>query len=526
MTLDFELTPSIDKPMNIFKVVRIMNRNDIYYLMRQVLLDSILIFGNYCFFYDILTKDIDTFNDIYGSFSFIKKKNDFEAHLYLNVDSQALSHIIEYLQTAELDAIDINIIDKKLLQKIVDLATIFGMSSLVSKIRTISVSNKSLPHKVPFKKNNKIDNLKNKKKKILNILSFHAIHFGIPKIISKCLKNPASKTIIKSCITSKYKDKKKSALDDLSKSYSYLNSYISKKKLFREIVDLATMVGILNMLINIKNKKISTPENYTSNIDSLHDDVSCFSDYFIDEEKSNINPTYMNNTDENDDEFIIRDTNVNMNSDEKNNIHNIPDKIMKDDHNCMKCKKENNNLNESIYDWLYILKKNAKYDELEQNAEYDGLEQNIEYNRLEQNTEYDGLGQNIEYDGLEQNLKYHGLGQNDEYDELEQNVEYNELEQNDEYDGLEQNVEYDGLEQNVEILLNKQNDISEIGESNNWSTYSSNMNDYLTDNNKEDLIEHNIKDLLLNSEYVQKILESTKNITKSAEYIDLHTLIN
>ena len=144
----FDLAPQIDEPMNSFKVVHLHNKSETYHLTRQVLLDSVLTQYTYCFFYHILAKDPEEFNDIYGSFACLIPQNIIEANLYLNVDSMALEHIIKYIQTSKLNQEFIYATDCHNINEIIDLATMFGMPNLVTMLRNLQPShihvNKSL----------------------------------------------------------------------------------------------------------------------------------------------------------------------------------------------------------------------------------------------------------------------------------------------------------------------------------------------------------------------------------------------
>lgn len=131
----FDLTPQIEEPMNTFKIVHLENRSDTYHLTRQVLLDSMLMQNTYCFFYHILTKNIDEFNKMYGSFACLIYRNDDEVDLYLNVDSVALHHIINYIQTTKINIDEIKSEQWHIIDEIIDLATMFGMPNLVAVLR-------------------------------------------------------------------------------------------------------------------------------------------------------------------------------------------------------------------------------------------------------------------------------------------------------------------------------------------------------------------------------------------------------
>ena len=182
----FDLTPQIDEPMNAFKVVHLYNKSQTYHLTRQVLLDSVLTQNTYCFFYHILAKTVDEFNQIYGSFAclietptasiadptieftvsysptsgaktrLIRSECDpsdgvdksplskVEANLYLNVDSEALDHIIKYIQTTKINGEMIYNDNWKTIDEIIDLATMFGMPKLVTMLRGLHPSEETI----------------------------------------------------------------------------------------------------------------------------------------------------------------------------------------------------------------------------------------------------------------------------------------------------------------------------------------------------------------------------------------------
>ena len=140
----FDLTQSIDEPANNFKVVHLYNKSDKYHLTRQVLLDSSITQATYCFFYHILDRTIHEFNETYASFACLIERNTVEADLYLNVDSEALSHIIKYIQTGKMDEKQIYNNNHKTVDEMTDLAIMFGMPTLVSKLRILSPSDEHI----------------------------------------------------------------------------------------------------------------------------------------------------------------------------------------------------------------------------------------------------------------------------------------------------------------------------------------------------------------------------------------------
>jgi len=124
-TLNFR--PEMDSYPNDFRIVHIYNQSSTYHLTRQVLLDSALTQDTFTFFYHILAMDISDFNEKYGSFAYIIERNISEADLYLNVNRDALHHIVNFIQTNKIA----KMIDANMVEEIIDLATIFAMPNLV-----------------------------------------------------------------------------------------------------------------------------------------------------------------------------------------------------------------------------------------------------------------------------------------------------------------------------------------------------------------------------------------------------------
>lgn len=155
----FDSSLRTDEPKNKFWIVHVHNKSEIYHLTRQVLLDSRLEQDTYCFFYHILSKDINEFNEMYGSFACLIPKYhnyDYEgtnlscllpkyhiyeaADLYLNVNSNALECIIKYVQTGKIDYSEVCASGWKNVEEIIDLATMFAMPNLVSLLRNFQSS--------------------------------------------------------------------------------------------------------------------------------------------------------------------------------------------------------------------------------------------------------------------------------------------------------------------------------------------------------------------------------------------------
>lgn len=128
----FELTPIIEEPMNDYKIIHLHNKNNTYHLTRQILLNSSYTMDTYCLFYHILAKNMDEFNDEYGSIACLIPRNHVEADLYMNVDAESLDIIIKYIQTNKITNLENN---NKLISEIIDLATILAMPKLVALLR-------------------------------------------------------------------------------------------------------------------------------------------------------------------------------------------------------------------------------------------------------------------------------------------------------------------------------------------------------------------------------------------------------
>lgn len=134
---NFELDVKIDEPLNLFNVIHIYNKTYVYHITRQILLNSIVRQETDCFFYHILSMNINDFNQLYGSIGCIITRSELEADLYLNANPDALEHVIKYIQTSDLDIRSIYSQNWKTIGEILDLATVFGMPKLVSILRTI-----------------------------------------------------------------------------------------------------------------------------------------------------------------------------------------------------------------------------------------------------------------------------------------------------------------------------------------------------------------------------------------------------
>ena len=141
---NFELVTKNLEPKNIYKVVHIYNKNQVYHINRQILLDSFFIEDEYNYFYNIIYDDISDFNKKYKNFSCLIFKSKYEADIYLNVKSHALKYIISYLQTGKINEKLIDTLENKKLQEIIDLAKMLGMSKIVDKINMFNIENRDV----------------------------------------------------------------------------------------------------------------------------------------------------------------------------------------------------------------------------------------------------------------------------------------------------------------------------------------------------------------------------------------------
>ncbi len=138
-----EIGLDIDKVYNDYLVVHIHNQTDIFHLTRQVLLDSALKHNTCCFFYQILAEEADYFNQLYSAFACIIPSSRIEADIYLNVNCDALSQIIYYVQADQLimPNNEVNYIygDDDIQSKssihLEQLARVFGMPELVERLK-------------------------------------------------------------------------------------------------------------------------------------------------------------------------------------------------------------------------------------------------------------------------------------------------------------------------------------------------------------------------------------------------------
>lgn len=147
----FESASDLDELANQFAIVHIHNQSKTYHLTKQILLESRMIQDN-CFFYHILSLDIEEFNETYGSFAYLVPGRIFMVDIYLNVDAKALHHIIEYIQTHQIDSISIYANNWKTIDNIIDLATMFVMPALIAELRGIQPTEAQLEKPINFLK--------------------------------------------------------------------------------------------------------------------------------------------------------------------------------------------------------------------------------------------------------------------------------------------------------------------------------------------------------------------------------------
>ena len=141
----FNLTSNETEFTNSFAVVHLHNRNCVYHLTRRVLIDSELTQNKYSIFKHVITMNVNEFNNTYGSFACLLDRSVREADLYLNVDPEAIDHIIQYMQSGRISRKIVYEDNTKIINKIINLATMFGMPSLVSAMKNLlsSTDNKN-----------------------------------------------------------------------------------------------------------------------------------------------------------------------------------------------------------------------------------------------------------------------------------------------------------------------------------------------------------------------------------------------
>lgn len=165
----------LDVPYNTYRVVHLYNKCETYHLTREILLNSRITQDTYCFFYRILSREVEEFNDEYGSFACIISRNEDEADLYLNADSDALYHIVKYIQTGKIDGKNIYAKNYKTIDEIIDLATMLGMPVLVSMLRDLHPSEEEIESIINDAKTGFITTL--------HTLNWHSKHQGYDCII-------------------------------------------------------------------------------------------------------------------------------------------------------------------------------------------------------------------------------------------------------------------------------------------------------------------------------------------------------
>ena len=132
--IGFIIDTCIEPFMPRFSVIHIHNQSLVYHLTGQLLQDLLFSEGQHCLFYQILDLNAEVFNRYYGSFATLLARSDQEADLYLNVDPEALSTVIQYIQTSKL------VLPGCYVSHVLDLAVMFGMCKMVSDIRHITDS--------------------------------------------------------------------------------------------------------------------------------------------------------------------------------------------------------------------------------------------------------------------------------------------------------------------------------------------------------------------------------------------------
>ncbi|AZL89272.1 hypothetical protein QKC54_gp0560 [Megavirus baoshan] len=149
---EFNLTSQMEEIVNSFKIIHVYNKTKVYHLTRQVLLDSMITQNTYCFFCHILTKEIFEFNKSYNSFAWLIERSIDEADLYVNLNLEAFDHIVNYIQTSQIDGRKIYAENWRKIDEIIDLATLLGMSNLVYELRSLHPSQTEIKEKIKMAK--------------------------------------------------------------------------------------------------------------------------------------------------------------------------------------------------------------------------------------------------------------------------------------------------------------------------------------------------------------------------------------
>ena len=246
----FDLTSPNEEPINPFKIVHVYNQSDKYHLTRQVLLDSSLTQNTYCFFYHILSKDIDEFNKIYGSFACLIARNLIEADLYLNVDVEALHHIIKYIQTSKMSAEDIYSYNWKTIDEIIDLATMFGMPILVSNLRNLHPNDQEIERE-----------LENIKYSFCDTIKLYRSYYDIGYSLEEC----------EGYIDTFVRDNRQELIDTYIKPQRYSNSSFSN-----DLWELIIKLLVAPFLAHFSKKDVSqsSQDNSTISLENSMDDIT------------------------------------------------------------------------------------------------------------------------------------------------------------------------------------------------------------------------------------------------------------
>jgi hypothetical protein len=159
------------------KVVHIHNQSKTYHVINQILKTAHIvpiisieeICNNECdydqfradpvepilsesFFKHILTLNPNEFNRTYSHVGYLIEKSVNEADLYLNVDPDALDHIINYIHSKQIDPVEIYRTNHKTIDAVINLASAFGMHHLVSIMEKVIPTKAQLNSTVMFVK--------------------------------------------------------------------------------------------------------------------------------------------------------------------------------------------------------------------------------------------------------------------------------------------------------------------------------------------------------------------------------------
>jgi hypothetical protein len=221
-----------------FEIVHVFNKSDKYHLTRKTLLRE-----KECFFSDILTLSISEFNFMYGSFAFLIYKSQIEANLYLNVNSRALDHIIQYVQTGQINSQSIYQTNPKLIDDMIDLAITFTMTNFATTLRNLHPTESQINH-------------------CMEVIEYACS--SIPPLLAKFVDSEYSRDYYQSLIRNFLIENKEDIVDKFIKSYFHLDPLTKNLKKF--FIDFYSHKLIDNI---IKQLNSDDPNNQIKQKNSL-----------------------------------------------------------------------------------------------------------------------------------------------------------------------------------------------------------------------------------------------------------------